>query len=711
MKNIIKIITKNLFLLLTLIIINSIAPIKNHLLYEKSIINLPYIIIQIVISFLILFILNYLRKKQKISKQLFLFFSSIIFLYNIFENVFNSLNTFGFLLLYMFLILIALACMIITTTNFEISLVLSTSILILLFIIIGALDILKLSLLVILIICLACLLIIAKNRKKNKDILNNLFNSKGLKIFSILYVVAILAGVGRYVHVWDEYSYWAYAAKVVINTDSLKSLCTYVGNMNTYPPVSSIWHYIVNIFSDYSEPNLYIGLAILEFIYIMPVFMKLKKQNWLTTSLVTVCICGTPLVFGGSISYTVLYVDLLLGFLCSSAIIVQDYLKNNKLSNIYVYIILIIITLLKPSGFVYAGTLLLLFYLKDLNDNKITIKLIFNKLKKYIIPGIIIILSYLLWVVYSTITKNESIGYFCTLLPDSLKADLAPKLTISFIANFLLKVMNSFNETVIYSFINLSFFAFIIIIFYSIYLVEKRKGEKGIRVLLPYILSYIVFFALTVLSLYVMFSYYEASQLASFSRYLAPINIALIIYVLYKIIGASDLQKYLQIICICIIIIIGFSNITFFFTDIKDREDIIQIKDERISSFLDIINNTEENSRVFIINQTDEDSIMPLWYARYYCYPRITNASSGSISWKIKTVSNEWDLQDWGLDINTFQKHLIEYDFDYLFIYSYTDELVEELKILFEENVEIENCKLFKVETISDEKVKLIPQM
>lgn len=692
----------NIGLIICLILINNISTIKNLFFYNKF--NLVFANINVIISAILLITIKQLKKYNKIDKNASKMSTVIIFVYNILANLSNSVNILGLLILYFFIIFITYICMTITKLNFEISLVSSVTFLILLFTIAGVLNFLKISIFILLILCLIGIYILIKE-KKQIDV-NALFNLNGIKIFSILYLIATIAGIGRYVHVWDEYSYWAYAAKVVINTDSLKELCTYVGSMNNYPPASSIWHYIVNIFSGYSESHLYIGLCILEFTYIMPVFMFLKNKKWMTAILLVACACGFPLAFGGSISYTLLYVDLLLGILSASALIMQDYLKNNKKSQIPVYMVLAIMVLLKPSGFIYSGTLLLLFYLKDIFQNKINIRNIFKELKKYIVPGILIVFPYLLWVVYSSIKTDNSTGYFFTLLPDSLKADLAPKLTTSFVTSFFTKVLQSFDNTTIYSFIDVPLFVFLVVVFYAIYCINKK--ENGIREILPYIISYVVFFVLTVLSLYVMFSYYEASLLASFSRYLAPINMALVLYILYRISDKDILEKFLQYTCIAIILLVGFSNLTFF-TDVASRLDTIKTREERINSFSEIINYTDKNSRVFVINQEDKDTIMPLWYARYYCYPRIINASSQAITWKIKTPSNEWDLQDWGLTAESFVKHIIDYNFEYVFLYSSTDELFEELENNFDNVENVKEYKLFKVEKISDNNIKLLP--
>ena len=194
-----------------------------------------------------------------------------------------------------------------------------------------------------------------------------------------------------------------------------------------------------------------------------------------------------------------------------------------------------------------------------------------------------------------------------------------------------------------------------------------------------------------------MFSKYEASTLASFGRYLAPINMALMIYVLYRLSDTKEITT-IHVLSLVLIALVGFSNITYFLTDIKARRETMHISEARQEDFAIINEKTSEDSKIFVINQNDENTIMPLWYARYYVYPRVVNANPYAITWKIKTPSNEWDLQDWGLTKKTFIDHIINYDFDYVFFYSTTDELID----LFSNNVEDENdlkkYKLFKVE-------------
>lgn len=695
---------KNFIISLLLIIICSFMEILKYKIFsiDFNIINygLKFIIL------ILLVIINNIRKTQNLFTKnyinIFLIVASILSL------LFNSVNILGLILFYMFIIIITLNISNIFKLRFEIALPVSISILILVFIVVGLVGLLKYSYIILMLAVFACLIYMYKSKDYILKQINKISDTS-LIIFSILFLIAILSGAGRYVHVWDEYSYWAYAAKAVINTDSLGALVSYTGS--TYPPVSSIWHYIFSLFCGYSEPNLYIGLTILDFIYIMPIFIKLNKKNTLLNILFVLVSIFIPYLFNGSISYSLLYVDLLLGFLCSSALIIYDYLREKNKSLFPVFIVLIVIVLLKPNGFVFSSCLLLLFFLRNLisNDEHINFNKFFSKLKKYIFPVFAVLLIFLTWRLLANTFMNSSHNYSYELMPDSLKTDLSQKLNATFILNYFNSLIQSMDDTIIHSFINIPLFAFLIILFCLIFKIDNKEKKYNIfKSLFPYFLFYFIFYVITALSLFIMFSYYEASKLASFSRYLAPINIALIAYLLYKASYICKNKKLLKIICLIIIALIGFSNITFFITDIKQRRETMHIYESRSNIFSAVVENTSKNSKIFIINQEDTSSIMPIWHARYYCFPRVVNANSNAITWKIKTKSNEWDLKDWGLNSRTFNKHIIEYKFDYVFLYSSTDELYEELKDDFVDLEVAKKYKLFKIEK-DGKNVKLIP--
>ena len=649
------------------------------------------------ITNIIILIINLVIQTNIKNKRIKLIFSSFIIILLLLGTIFSSFSFFSFILLYFFILLITITVMEFTKYDFKISIVLAISLLIVLFIIFSLLNILYYSKLFLLLIAILSAIFLYKKKDSFLNGINSL-DITSLVIFTIIFIVSILSGIERYVHSWDEYSYWGYAAKVCINEKSFYSVIARAGETKSYPPVLTIWHYIVSSFSNkFSEPNLYIGLTLLILVYMIPVLINIIDKDRKNLIVFMISVFAFPLLFSGSYTYTLLYADLLLASMCTTALILHNLYKKGDINKRIYLLILVLITLLKPNGFVFSLTILLLFYLKDIFNHKISIKNIFYEIKKYLVPGLLIMSIYVTWTFLTKSTLIKPIAYNFKLIPIELKADLGLKLNAKFILDFITGLIKSIDSSIIFSFINIPLFVYLIILTIFIYMVEcSEYKENKYKILLPYIISYVVFYCVTALSLFVMFSIYEAENLASFQRYLNPINISFFLMCMYKITNLKS-KNATFIVSIIIIALVGFSGTTFFLTDLRDRRDTKHISIARQKAFKEVINKTEENSRVFIINQTDENSIMPLWYARYYCYPRTINANSGAITWKVRTKENSWDLQKWGLTDKKLEKHLIEYDFDYIFFYSITDELEKEIDEFVDDIDEYKKVKLFKI--------------
>lgn len=641
-----------------------------------------------IISILISIFIN--NKKLRIGFYAMSIISIII------GSVFSSFDYFAFLLMYLFIILITITFMVKDNSKFELAIVEAVSGTIGVFILISLVDLLKYSKLLLIIMALGTSIYLYINRKQTKEIINKI-NINSFLVFTALFIVAILGGVVRYIHSWDEYSYWAYAAKICINEKSFLSVISKLGNTRNYPPVATIWHYIVSSFTKgFSEPNLYIGMTLISFIYFIPAITHLIEKNKKYIVIFVIAILSFPLLFSGAYTYTLIYADLLLAAMCTAAIIFNDLYKKGEINKKTYIFILLLIVMLKPNGFVFSLSLLLLFYIRDLLENDKPLKSIFKELTKYIVPGLLIMLLFVGWTLMTKSTLIESTSYDYNLMPAALKANIGPKLESKFILNFITNLIKSIDKPVILSFIEIPLFVYLIILGGLLYYAEEDKSKGIIRILLPYVISYIVFFIVTALSLFVMFTKYEAESLASFERYLSPINISFFIYALYKFTSQKK-NIIIPVISIVIIGLVGFSQVTFFVTDIRSRRDTLHVKEVREDRFKEIINYTEKDAKVFVINQEDEDSIMPLWYARYYCYPRYINSSSTAITWKVKTKENSWDLKKWGLTDEKLEKHLIDYDFDYIFFYTKTDELEDELDEFVDNKNEYDKGKLFKI--------------
>ena len=242
-------------------------------------------------------------------------------------------------------------------------------------------------------------------------------------------------------------------------------------------------------------------------------------------------------------------------------------------------------------------------------------------------------------------------------------------------------------------------------LFYKLFGDAKKAFVK----VLPFIISYILFFLLTVFSIFFAMSLHEARNLASFGRYLNWYNVAIVIFEIVLVLRI-DFKKnivFKVLFLLYITISISFSNISsFIINPIKSESYNVSV--ERNEKVKIIIDNIPKESLIYIIDQNDTDGIMAMWYVRYYAFPRKTNSSASAINWKIKTKKNEDDLQDWGFTAEKWAKHLKKFKFDYLFLYSCDDLFFEETKFMYDNYETAKKYSLFKIGYI-DGNIKLIP--
>lgn len=685
------------------------------------------IFVSMVIVAVILIYYNNLKKYKKLLISIAISMISFSLISGMFVN--RSLDR--LFLLYIYLIFMSFVISNIIKKDFNISLFVTVISMILVSIAFGIFGLLKLLIYMVVISIIFSAIYLTKKSFKNKKAFNERlqeFSGANIIIFSIFFVILSIGGISRYVHVYDEYSHWGFDAKVVILLDKFSTCEEITSQTRSYPPAMSIWHYIVSIFTNtFSEEILYIGQSIFDLIFIMPIFSLIKKKNKILLPLVIlVAIFGCTLL-SGIYTFSSLYADLPLTVAFLSTFIMYLLYKNDeKTMKKYITLSLLITTLIKPNGFVLAAVFIFMLVIKDyleFTDYNITFKDFFKKIikliKKWWKVVAVIMFVFLVWNVYVKICDAKyDRQYSAQIMPDGLRTELSYKLNEDTLKGVVGNLFKSFNQTIIFGNVNINLYQVILIFYTLLIFVLYIENDKNIKIALkksiPYIVGYITFFFLTLLSMFVMFSAYEASKLASFARYLNTFNISLLLFLIFRtcsedFIKKSGTKKIGFALLFIVAINLKPSNILYFGADFVERKQTIDVSYERREKF-DIVNrNTSEKDRIFVIDQQDKDGIMAMWYARYYLFPRVINSSSSAITWKIKTDKNAYDLQDWGLTNNTLENHLIEYDFDYLFLYTSDELMFENMKYLFENEKEARKYTLFKIQKNSNNTVTLIP--
>lgn len=706
---------------ISVLLFQNLSSLIRKIMFSSSV-NFSFINETIIISLLIISFIIIFRNKLFKNKAYLWIILSFLFACNFAQGYFPGFNAFTFIVLYLYLLVMTFCTILKTKNGFELSIVYSFSALILSAFTVGLFGLLSIFKYILLIFAILMIFYIYKKSKGDhtciEESLNKLFSS-GFVIFNILWVLAIFFGAGLYVHSYDEYSHWAYDAKAMIYYSKFGTSQKIMLKTRAYAPIFTVWHYIVSIFSGFSEHNLYVGLNMLISIYLLPIFFYINKNNFAIKILVLASTIFCCYIFGGVYSYTTLYVDYAITAIFASTLIIYFISKDMKTNlNKIILFLVIILTLSKPNGFVISFVFLLMVFLDNIIDNKVcSIKDFLKKcllvLNRYKFIILTIIITFITWKFYLFITNKMTIDYYnFNLVPTGLKSDLKYKLNYDFIRNFLQKVKNSFDVKYINGIIPISLYQYLLITFGLLYL-NFYKTTKNIKVsfkkMLPILISYFAFFCLTVLSIFVAMSLHEASNLASFGRYLNWYNLALLLFNIFLLTKTNDDDSFCFkiIVLILIMLYIPFSTLISFINNSVKNESY-NLSQERTKKVELINNNTPQNSLIYVIDQKDTDGIMAMWYSRYYVFPRKTNASASAINWKIRTEKNKEDLRDWGLNAKRFANNLKEYKFDYLFLYSVDEDFFEETKFMYNNYDKAKKASLFKIE-ISNDTVKLIP--
>lgn len=542
--------------------------------------------------------------------------------------------------------------------------------------------------------------ILCKNEKIN---MLSVFENKTIFILLFMFIISIVGSYNRYVHVYDEYSLWAHDIKHILKYD-------YFGN-SSYAPILTCWHYIVQMFSNFDESSCYFALSFFININLLCLIDKITLQKWFYP--IFLIIANLFYIIGdGVYSFGTLYADLAFAVVFLNCFL-YSFEKNEKsrFEKVINYIFYFVMTLIKPQGIIIAFICILFNYLNDICKNlfkKYSLKEFIVKslwgIKKYLPIGIFSLLIFVGWNFYrNNIFKPISDYYTFSLLPDGLRSDLSLKLNIPFLARFCYAILENISSNIFYGPIKLNLYQFFIAYFICLFIVLKSTYHniyETIRKLIPFIISYCTFVLLVLLSQFIQLSVHEASILASFARYINPINYVYLVILLILIIKKDFLKENKNIVVIVFIglyLLIPFKNLTYFVSDYRSRITSNEVAIARKEKFEQVLQYTDEEDKIFVIDQKDQDGIMAMWYARYYLFPRYTNCSAAAIVWKVRTEINKYDLADWGLTYDRFLDHLNEYGFDYLYLYTTDEYLNNYLNNNLQTDIQLKNNSLLKI--------------
>ncbi|MBR5231953.1 MAG: hypothetical protein IKW00_06880 [Clostridia bacterium] len=196
-------------------------------------------------------------------------------------------------------------------------------------------------------------------------------------IFTALFVFCAVTMRGMVIHVWDEFSHWAYSVQEMVLNDQLYTSALSNDMFKEYPPAMPLWQYFAQRISYFvtgkKEINgalLYGTSQVLAFSLFTPFLDRLewKKASPLYIFAALVCIIGLPVIVYTNFYYLV-YIDAFLGLL-SGTVFAMIALKKWKkpLGAVTLALAEGALVLTKESGLLFAVVSLLYFAVLALQE-------------------------------------------------------------------------------------------------------------------------------------------------------------------------------------------------------------------------------------------------------------------------------------------------------------------------------------------------------
>lgn len=253
---------------------------------------------------------------------------------------------------------------------------------------------------------LGIITIIKYIKNKNMEQLRKAICTPGMLFFTLIFFVFVIATLNRTLIHWDQYSYWSYSAKDMY----------YFGKLNIqndigiqYPPMPAILQvYFMKIIGMYSQGIEIFATWLLGFSLLIPLFNKTNNKKMCNVAISIIILC-IPAIFSVLIFYESSYPDALLGLFIGYMLKIYFFEENKKIKNVALPLSILVVTIMKPTGFAIAGIMAITFLIYEIIKKKERVsQLLKNKeIKRILIYILIILLTYISYNIFSKVTDNS----------------------------------------------------------------------------------------------------------------------------------------------------------------------------------------------------------------------------------------------------------------------------------------------------------------
>ncbi len=519
------------------------------------------------------------------------------------------------------------------------------------------------------------------------------FLTSELGFFSVLFFLLFVSNYFVNFNVWDEYSYWSAASKNYYLSNSINFSKLNILPQGIYPPNPTILQYFfMKIIGNYRQGFELLTCQMFGFSLLISLF-EFAKSNKEKIMISIICLC-LPAIFCEQLFYYTIYVDPLLGLITGYGLI--NLIKDDKDSKISFLLSLILITLTKSSGIMFAFVMVIFYVVKYILDNykKGNIKTLFKICikNKFIYMCILVVLisfggNKIYYKIYPSI--NNNINY----ISDN-------NITISSVGNALKSVVGAltgyeyddFSESITTSVdhllmkkyyshepFNLSAYNWIIIFllfFYIMYCINKNKQKDIKNSALSLLIMIIIYILLLEVSYLFMFNVSEAIIHNSAQRYIGSILLPTLFFIIYYFMKQTKHSKFIIGITLIIMLFTPIDAIIKNTVIVGNRNRITMsylIEEQKISDI--ITNNVKNSNQLITFNQGGNNHLLKIIYLLGPF--NVTN-----------TIVFNKEL----FELNDMKNKILSYE--YILIVTKDDFLQAEFKKIFDE--EINDMTLYK---------------
>lgn len=541
---------------------------------------------------------------------------------------------------------------------------------------------------------------------KNKEELKTKIMTPGLTFFTIAFFVLMITSYNKNLVDFDHYFYRSYNTKIMYYTDTISR-----GFEALYVPASNLLQYFfMKIIGAYIQGVEAFAMQIFGFALLLPVFDRLKNTRFINIVISIIVIC-MPAILGNLIFYESAYPDALLGLIIGYSMYMLFAEKDDKFKVFSVMLALIISTLIKPMGFYIAGIVLGMYGLIGLlqykcNTKENIIKFLKSKeLRNIIIITIVLIAFFISWEEFKDQNNKYNDGIRGSDIPTTAQNMLEK--TFKSLAttvfgyytenhdaadsnNSMIPKMYSLYATM--SPVRLTIYGVIAVIMISgilvyKYIIKDHEKKKFSDYMIGLTVGLAVYIVLLQLSYILKFSNQEMLGHNGLNRYMPTFLLGIIYFIVaiaIKNMEEKNDRKINYIILLAIIIAFtplqSIANVTIT-SGIYNIQSIEYCNNGRIVAN-QVDEKIEDDAKVIIISQNEETKLYSMMM-RYYLYPNHVAKYYYEVSEK---------------QLEKIKTKILEENFEYIYMFSTTDELNEYMNNQFNiGETELKDKTLYKI--------------